>query len=213
VQSISSLRCALDSAQQEATLARHAAWLANARLREADRALRYVQCFYTEALHLYVNRRRPEVMAAWSYAQSAVENANLRATALHQVLALNLGPTPGSVEPSPRLVDELHCFLGFAAEALRGLAKLSLVTGSGYRAVDEVLKSALTELETRGASALVSPDQAVADAANRWLECSVTLLRLATGLLQSELEFAAAALEEAQRQRTRDVQAWCDSRK
>ncbi len=182
-------------------MAEHALRRAEARSLLTTRALETLQRSYTEELHRFVGSNRPDVMEAWFYARSAIENAYLRAATLKQVLALNLGPTPGSVEPSPRLVDELHCFLGFAAEAARGLAKLRLATASGYRAVHESLNSDLAELKARGAVALVNPDRRVADAANYWLECSIQLLQMATSLIESELQFVASALEEADRQR------------
>jgi hypothetical protein len=208
---LSNLRCSLERARSDASLAEYALRRAERRSQDTTRELERYESAYREVLHLFVGQRQPAVMEAWSYAQSALANATTRGETLKQVLEEQLAVTPRSQELLQRLDDELHCFFGFTWEAIRALAKLRLATASSLRALHDELKRGLDELRLAGFSALISQDRAVAEAAKGWIEHSMQLLKMAPSLVDSELEWVVEELErveaeqarlEAQRQQT-----------
>jgi hypothetical protein len=141
------------------------------------------------------------VLEALSYSQSAVENSIRHGMTLKQLVKAH--SESGSAEPSSRLEDELHAFLGFAAEAVRGMTKLRLATASDLPAAHENLKHCLEQLKLAGSGALVSHDRTVAESADKWFVCSMQLLEMGPGLLDTELVWVVEVLEQVEAERER----------
>lgn len=194
---LSNLRCSLERAQADASLAEYALRRAERRSQDTTRELERYERAYCEVLHQFVGQRRPEVLEACSYVQSALANATTGGETLERSLGEQLAATPRSQELLQRLDDELHCFFGFTWEAIRALAKLRLATASDLRALHDELKRSLDELRLAGFSALISQDRAVAQAARHWLERNMHLLKMAPSLVDSELKWVAEGLERA----------------
>lgn len=200
---LSNLRCSLERARADASLAEYALRRAERRSQDTTRELERHESAYCHVLRQFVDQRQPAVMQAWSYAQSALANATIRGETLKQVLEEQLAVTPRSQELLQRLDDELHCFFGFTWEAVRALGKLRLATASNFRALHDELKRCLDELRSAGFSALISQDRAVAEAAKGWFEHSMQLLKMAPSLVDSEVEFVAEGLERVEAEQER----------
>lgn len=200
---LSNLRCSLERARSDASLAEYALRRAERRSQDTTRELERHESAYCEFLHQFVGQRQPAVMEAWSYAQSALANATTRGETLKGVLEAQLAVTSRSQELLQHLDDELHCFFGFSWEAVRALGKLRLATASNFRALHDELKHCIDELRLAGFSALISQDRAVAGAAKGWIEHSMQLLKMAPSLVDSEVEWVAEGLERVEAEQER----------
>lgn len=200
---LSNLRCSLERARSDASLAEYALRRAERRSQDTTRELERYERAYCEVLRQFVAQRQPAVMEAWSYAQSALANATTRGETLKQVLEAQLVVTPRSQELLQHLDDEMHCFFGFTWEAIRALGKLRLATASNFRALHDELRRCIDELRLAGFSALISQDRAVAEAAKGWIEHSMQLLKMAPSLVDSEVEWVAEGLERVDAEQAR----------